>query len=145
MEWYTLLLCLITGFLFGIYALIKWCLTYWRRHGVHYIEPEFPWGNAKKFFKGELSLGDQVTKFYEEFKLKGQVGGGVYFSTNPVYIPVSLELIKNIMQNEFSHFINHGIYLNEEDDPLSGNLFALEDERWKYLRAKLTPTFTSGE
>lgn len=90
-------------------------------------------------------MGDQITRFYNEFKLRGLVGGGVYFSFIPTFIPVDLELIKNIVQRDFDHFVNHGFYVNEKDDPLSGHLFSLEDERWKYLRTKLTPTFTSGK
>lgn len=145
MEWLIVPFCLITTSLFGLYILMKWSFTYWRRNGVNYIEPEFLWGNSKKFFRSELSLGDQVTKFYNDFKSKGLIGGGVYFSITPVFIPVSLELIRNILQNDFSHFVNHGVYSNEEDDPLSGHLFSLEDEKWKNVRAKLTPTFSSGK
>lgn len=145
MEWLTFFLSLIPISLLILFVLTKWSFTYWRRNRVNYIEPEFVWGNAKDFFTGKLSLGDQVTKFYNEFKSKGKIGGGVFFSITPVYIPVSLELIRNILQNDFSHFVNHGVYSNEEDDPLSGHLFSLEDERWKNVRTKLTPTFSSGK
>lgn len=38
-----------------------------------------------------------------------------------------------------------GVFVNEEDEPLTGHLFALEDERWHFLRNKLSPVFTSGK
>lgn len=145
MNWTSFSICLVIVLLLAIYCFLKRSYTYWKRRGVPYVEPEFLWGNAKTFLKKEISIGDMLTEFYNEFKLRGVIGGGMYLSVHPIFIPVDLELIKNIVQKDFDHFVNHGFYVNEEDDPLSGHLFSLEDERWKYLRAKLTPTFTSGE
>lgn len=55
------------------------------------------------------------------------------------------ELIRLVLIKEFNKFPDRGLYFNEKIDPLSGHLFLLPGERWRILRAKLSPTFTSGK
>lgn len=128
-----------------VYAYSKWMFNFWKRRGIYYIEPDFPFGNIRAQVKRELSFGDQFTLFYNHFKSKGVKGGGLFMFLKPVFMPVDLELIKNILQKDFPSFVNHGMYVNEKVDPLTGHLFNLENEKWRKMRTKLTPTFTSGE
>lgn len=124
---------------------IKWKLFYWKRKGLEYIEPEFFFGNIREEVTRGLSFGDQYKKFYDYFKSKGLKHGGVYMFSTPVYLPIDLEIIKNILQRDFSHFVNHGLFhVDENIDPFSVNLFNLENDKWKSFRSKLQPAFSSG-
>lgn len=138
-------IALIVTFLVGIIAYIRWKLRYWDRIGLPTIPPIFPFGNILNVALGRRSFGEQFLEFYQIFKSRGCRHGGVYVGTSPTYIPIDPEIVKHIMQIDFSHFVSHGGYVDEESDPLSGHLFNLDDTKWRNLRVKLTPTFTSGK
>ncbi|GLV42882.1 Cytochrome P450 6a8 [Carabus blaptoides fortunei] len=55
------------------------------------------------------------------------------------------DLIRNILSINFTNFRDRQIYIDEETDPLGAHLVSLQGEKWKIMRAKLTPTFTSGK
>jgi len=38
-----------------------------------------------------------------------------------------------------------GMFVNEENEPLTAHLVNIEDDRWRFLRNKLSPVFTSGK
>lgn len=67
---------------------------------------------------------------------------GIFFSRNPVLLVLSTDFAKTVLVRDFSHFADRGVYSNEAIDPLGANMFF---QRWKDLRTKLTPTFTSGK
>nr|AKZ17695.1 cytochrome P450 monooxygenase CYP6BQ36 [Tenebrio molitor] len=126
-------------------AYFKWKLTFWDKVGLPTLNPVLFFGDAKNLFLGKTSMAEHFSGLYMQFKAKGLKHGGSYFGPKPFYIPTDPELIKHIMQVDFSHFVNHGSYVDEENDPLSAHLFSLEDAKWRNMRVKLTPTFTSGK
>ncbi|KAF2904571.1 hypothetical protein ILUMI_01618 [Ignelater luminosus] len=93
----------------------------------------------------KLSAGEEIRNIYEEYRNRGLRYAGMYILTKPVLLVFEPELIKNIFTRDFQYFTDHGSYLNEKVDPLSGQLFNMKGLKWKNLRAKLTPTFTSGK
>ncbi|XP_044255035.1 probable cytochrome P450 6a23 [Tribolium madens] len=129
----------------GVILFFNWKYKYWVNVGLPIFQPTFLLGNTKEVMLGRLTFGEQFQIFYNKFKANGFKHGGVYLCLQQFYIPVDPGIIKCIMQSDFHHFMNHGNYVDEDSDPLNGHLFNLEDAKWKNMRVKLTPTFTSGK
>ncbi|KAK9884812.1 hypothetical protein WA026_009039 [Henosepilachna vigintioctopunctata] len=140
----TFSLLLIAALIFGC-LLVKNSLSYWSRRGLDTPPYSLLFGHMKSAFTREIAFIDRMLKFYRYFKSMGLRHGGLYFVWSPVYMPLDLNIIKHITQIDFQHFHSRGLYSNEKNDPLSGNLFTLEGKKWKLLRHKLTPTFSSGK
>lgn len=118
--------------------------SHWKDRGIDYIEPIIPYGNSKgSFFK--KSLGEWMVEFYSAMKARNVKHAGCYFMISPIYVPIDLDLIKQILQTDFVHFTDHRSFYNDKTDPLSAHIFSLKGQRWRNLRVKLTPTFTSGK
>ena len=84
-----------------------------------------------------------LENIYKE--LEGEKYGGTYSLTKPSFIFRDPDTIKNVLVKDFSSFHDRVLLLDEELEPLTGNLFLLSGNRWRNLRVKLTPTFTSGK
>ncbi|XP_022900137.2 probable cytochrome P450 6a13 [Onthophagus taurus] len=132
----TLLIVLFATF----YTFIKRRYSYWEKLKIPTLNPSFPFGDLKS-----VPPPIQFENIYKEFKKKGVKHGGIFLFTSPQYFPIDPEIIRNIFVRDFAHFTDRGLFHNIKDQPIMGNLFFLEGTKWKNLRAKLTPTFTSGK
>ncbi|GLG95626.1 Cytochrome P450 6a2 [Gryllus bimaculatus] len=63
----------------------------------------------------------------------------------PYLLVRDLDLIKTVMVKDFDSFHDRGFPVDEEAMPLSAHVFNLKGRRWRALRAKMTPAFTSGK
>lgn len=138
-----ILLAVIAIVSLGFYY-VKRQFNFFKVRGLPYVQPEFPMGNLKGVAT-KHSMGQLWERCYNELKTKGSPIGGVYFMTAPAFMALDLDLLRHIFVKDFQHFYDRGMYVNEKDDPLSAHLFNLEGKRWRNLRAKLSPTFTSGK
>ncbi|XP_072392813.1 probable cytochrome P450 6a13 [Diabrotica undecimpunctata] len=128
-----------------LYVYSKKKFLYWKDRNVYHMEPTFFYGNMKTVTKDHAHLTTAFQKLYDEAKALKKGYCGFYSFFQPHFVPIDLELVKGILQNDFDHFYNRGRYINEKADPLSGHLFNLEDEKWRKIRIKLTPIFTSAK
>lgn len=139
---FLVLFCTITFFI------IIWMQNryqHWNRLNVVHPKSRFFVGNFGDLVLQKEGFSEFVSKIYKFIKSKNKLFGGGYILFEPVFVPIDPELIKHIMVNDFQHFVDRGVYFNEDTDPLSAHLFSIEGTKWKILRGKLTPTFTSGK
>lgn len=129
----------------AVVLFFKWSFTYWKSRGIATVHPNIPYGTLADHVSRGEHIGLATARQYFELKRKGHKHGGMYMLFKPFYLPIDPEYVKNIMSVDFQHFVNRGVYYNERDDPISAHLFSIEGQKWKDLRAKITPTFTSGK
>ncbi|KAL6261403.1 hypothetical protein P5V15_006497 [Pogonomyrmex californicus] len=127
-----------------VYIYYKYVLfNFWRKKGVFYVEPTVPAGNLTAYMTGKLSVGELFRDAY--LKYKSHRAFGMYTFFKPNLVIADLDLIRIVLTKEFGSFHDRGMFCNEKIDPLSGHLFLLSGKKWRNLRVKLTPTFTSGK
>lgn len=116
---------------------------YWARKKIASMTPSnLIMGSTGDVFLKKVSLYNYHANMYE--RLAPHKYGGYYNFFTPVLVVRDPDLIKTIFTKDFNCFMDRGQPLDEKN-PLSQNLFNLKGEKWRILRHKLTPTFTSGK
>ncbi|XP_040170773.1 probable cytochrome P450 6a14 isoform X2 [Anopheles arabiensis] len=127
----------------AVYFLLDRRFQYWTDRGVPQSKPELVFGNVREVSR-TIHLADKFREIYNELKGKHPLVG-VYLFFKPVALITDLELLKCVFVKDFQYFHDRGTYYNEKHDPLTAHLFNIEGQKWKNLRNKLSPTFTSGK
>ena len=143
MSLLSFLLTTLSGVLIALFLHLRRKLSYWQTLGVKCEEPHFLLGNLKgvQTTRGFYEIWQQ---YYDKFKGSGPFVG-FYWFYKPAAFVLEPQLIKSILIKDFQNFTDRGFFHNEKDDPLSGQLFLLDGQKWKNMRNKLSPTFTSGK
>lgn len=136
------IIVLLVGVLTLLFICLKRKYSYWDRQGIKTV-PGFNYltghMNAKLF---QTQLANLINGFYET---SNDAFSGIYLFLKPNLLVRDPELIRSILIKDFSYFVDREFPCDEEHEPLSGHLFALPGQKWRNLRAKLSPTFTSGK
>lgn len=126
----------------AIYLLLRYKFSYWQRQGVAYIEPSLLWGNLSSVATRKTSFGINIAELYNATR---EPFIGIYLFFRPGLLVRDAELVKKVLATDFTSFYDRGIFCNPKQDPMSETLFGLKGKKWKNLRSKLSPTFTSGK
>lgn len=137
------LLYLILTLVSVAFYLIRRSYSYWSSLGVPHDSPHIFYGNLIGYRK-TTSIHELFRKCYLKYKHVTPFFG-FYKMTAPVAVITNLDLAKNIIIKDFQSFSDRYIFYNEKDDPLTSNIFTIHGPKWKSIRHKITPTFTTGK
>lgn len=136
------ILIITAGIILAIYYWSTANHNHWKRLGVPGPAPLPLVGNMGPFFLGKKAMAERQEEMYQEWK--NEPFFGFYNSRMPVLMIVDPDLIRQVLIKDFQVFSGRGINI-KEDDPLANHLFNIDGHKWKVLRARLTPAFTTGK
>nr|CAI5864505.1 unnamed protein product [Callosobruchus analis] len=129
---------------FGLYMFLKYRFSYWERREVKQSDAIWIFGDNLRQMLMRETFADMMKRLHDLYPNDRYTGG--YQLLVPTLMVRDPELIKTICVKDFDHFSNHRTFVPEDVDPLFGkNLFALKDQRWRDMRAVLSPSFTSSK
>ncbi|KFB49800.1 AGAP012296-PA-like protein [Anopheles sinensis] len=110
------------------------------------VEPLF--GSSGRLMKKKTSFHEWIIEIYNKYPRVKVFG--MHDLTTPVFVLRDPELIKRIGVKDFDYFVNHrqvfGSTENSNPQALfSRTLLALKDQKWRDMRATLSPAFTGSK
>ncbi|XP_061396405.1 probable cytochrome P450 6a13 [Musca vetustissima] len=130
----------------SVIALFVWLkehYSYWEKRNVPHEKP-WPFIGNMQGLGRKYHWKDINERIYKKFKNTTPVAGFYTFTTRAAFV-MDLDIIKDIMIKQFQSFSDRGLFHNVRDDPLTGNLLFLDGDKWRALRHKVSPVFTTGK
>ncbi|KAJ6644085.1 putative cytochrome P450 6d5 [Pseudolycoriella hygida] len=124
------------------YLYVQWAYSYWKRRGIPYIQPVFPFGNFSLSFSKKMSLTQETTKLYNE---TSEPFIGIFTTLQPALLIRDPKIIKDVHIKNFQSFNHRGFQVNVDVDPMADNILFQQGEKWRNVRTQLSPAFSSGK
>ncbi|KAJ8953901.1 hypothetical protein NQ318_019141 [Aromia moschata] len=117
---------------------------YWRDKGVKQGKPLWLLGDTWRTLFRIHNLYDSMVYLYN--LCPGTRYSGMYDFTIPSLIIRDPDLIKQVTVKDFDHFVDHRAIIPEGVDPVwTSNLIGLKGQKWREMRAILSPSFTTSK
>jgi len=118
--------------------------NYFTSRGVLYL-----WNNTYRMAMGmfgSTTMYENTLEMYRVIKTNHRnIGGMVDFGLKNTIV-IDPELLKYILVKDFDHFVDRRMFTPQKGGKLfTKMLFSQRGQRWKDMRSKLSPTFTSGK
>jgi len=137
----------LTGIGLIVYGLYKWVVLnndYFSNRGVKHLKPYFLFGNTFGFFTGRYNVPDFLAKIYDAFPDEKIVG--FFDLRSPILAIRDPDVLKQIAVKDFDHFEDHPLFVSGgREDLFANSLFLLSGQKWRDMRATLSPAFTSSK
>lgn len=138
---FTLICTTVIGVLFYYYS----TSTYdkWKKANLPHTRPVPLFGNLFRMVLGFDSENETYDKIYKQFPDKKICG--FYQMRTPYLMIRDPELINNVLIKDFAHFTDHGFEMDPSVNILGSSLFFTNGQKWKIMRQKMSPGFTSTQ
>ncbi|XP_050527989.1 probable cytochrome P450 6a14 [Daktulosphaira vitifoliae] len=113
---------------------------YWSKRNVPHFRPIPLFGHILEIVLGLKNPVFIFEKIYRHPSKAKYVG--IYQMRTPILLIRDPELIHKILIKDFSHFTDHAVPI-DPDGPLANHLFLMKGQKWKIMRNKISPVFTS--
>lgn len=121
-------------------------LNFFKDRGIPYVKGYPLVGNFGRLMLRLETFGEFILRICEDYKELPMFG--MFSITGPTYMIRDLEMIKQITSTYADNFINRSMAFkshHEADTLFTNSLLALRDEKWKKMRALVSPSFTSSK
>ncbi|XP_055624245.1 probable cytochrome P450 9f2 [Toxorhynchites rutilus septentrionalis] len=148
MEVNLLYLATAVAILAYIYRLLTKDHDYFRGKPIPSLAAKPLLGSTAALVLKKSSFSDLVKTFYDKFP--GVKVFGLFDSMTRIFVVRDLELIKKIAVKDFEYFIDRRTFFSEGDDDNENLLFSktlvgMRGQKWRDMRATLSPAFTGSK
>jgi len=135
-------------FISVIVIIVRKKFSYFRSHGIAEDLGYFPFGSKAiwKMLCAKITFTETTDQIYKDFPNEKIIGTYGPMGKRTIVIK-DMEIVKNVLIKDFDHFVDrrHLIASRKANKYFMDMLSVMNGEKWKEMRAIISPVFTSGK